>query len=594
MATKTPEALGAHCLKKSVETMTLLDLIERVPPSMMQLLVALAPTIHFVHRVLVLATWRGGYRTHIQSWLLLLGYILTCLYGYEVLRYAPQIVPLAFIAYASLRASFARVSGHAQHTAEGATTQTIKRAIAQLCDISDFVSALCETLIYPLSHFLHAQAQQPGINPLIVFLVASWPLWLMMMLPPSMWITPYYFLRTTVGHVLETPAVQAARAHVVEHTLPAIAQGLAAHAPKLYETSVHVVGHLREYVFPLVCSMVHLLDVRHWPLALQVIPPFPIAALSVRYVLLIVGCIALTWCSPWATLIRVALWRSALVRHTIFGLVRVLSGSENLCGAWRSVKPRRLHGSTSALVKNDRQAASHETVFQFEIFENQRWWIGLDWTAALLPNERPSWSDSENNAVAPPPSFTLPSAARTRLPSSVRPGREDVRVAEWHWVDLEWRVAGAQSITSTVYTPASAISASEAQRLSHRFATERSVDDTGRVLDAADRLHDATDASARSGTTLQEASHAAASSMPASPETADSAVPEELSSIARPAALASTATDVDPEGWQYGDNAWDKLTRINGIGKYTRRRCWVRRAVLVITVEHGAVRAPQE
>lgn len=29
--------------------------------------------------------------------------------------------------------------------------------------------------------------------------------------------------------------------------------------------------------------------------------------------------------------------------------------------------------------------------FRFEVHENQRWWMGLDWTSALLPQERPSW-----------------------------------------------------------------------------------------------------------------------------------------------------------------------------------------------------------
>lgn len=32
-----------------------------------------------------------------------------------------------------------------------------------------------------------------------------------------------------------------------------------------------------------------------------------------------------------------------------------------------------------------------DTMFRFEIYENQRWWMGLDWTHALLPGERPTW-----------------------------------------------------------------------------------------------------------------------------------------------------------------------------------------------------------
>lgn len=38
---------------------------------------------------------------------------------------------------------------------------------------------------------------------------------------------------------------------------------------------------------------------------------------------------------------------------------------------------------------------------------------------------------------------------------------------------------------------------------------------------------------------------------------------------------------VDEEGWQYGDNHFEKMGPRGGLGKYTRRRAWVRRAGLV-------------
>lgn len=586
MSGKRSDALGERSAKKSVQTMTLMDIIERVPPSMMQLLVAMGPAIDAVHAFLVIATWRGGYRQRVQSWLLLLGYILTCLYGYEVLRYAPQVVILAYIGYLSLRGSFSRVAGHAPSTDDGATNRKIKRAIAQLCDISDFVAAVCETLIYPLHALFQAQVHGVGTHHLVVFLLASWPIWLLVMLPPSQWLLPYYYVHTTLGHLARSAPVAAVHNYVATRAAPHAAAFAASHAPRLYDAGAKTSAALSQHVLPHACALVRALHVRQWPLALQVFPPFPIAALSVRHVLLAVGCIALTWCSPWATLLRAALWRSALVRRLVTGAVRVLSGSENVSAFWRSVAPKQLRGASTALVQDTRHAATHETVFQFEIYENQRWWIGLDWTAALLPNERPSWSDGDNNAVAPPSSFTLPATTRTRVPSSAKPGRDDVRTAEWHWVDLEWRVAGAQSITSTVYTPASAMPASEAQRLSTRFVEEKHVDDAGAVLDATDRLKAATDAASKGpAPDKQEA---------AALQSAEQELPEELASVARPASLASNATDVDPEGWQYGGNSWEKLNRVNGIGKYTRRRCWVRRAVLVITVEPAAVRSAQD
>lgn len=45
---------------------------------------------------------------------------------------------------------------------------------------------------------------------------------------------------------------------------------------------------------------------------------------------------------------------------------------------------------------------------------------------------------------------------------------------------------------------------------------------------------------------------------------------------------------VDDEGWQYGDNQFMKMGPKGGLGKYTRRRAWVRRAGLVERCERVA------
>lgn len=47
----------------------------------------------------------------------------------------------------------------------------------------------------------------------------------------------------------------------------------------------------------------------------------------------------------------------------------------------------------SAIAEEDEDDEKTENpiYFRFEVHENQRWWMGLDWTSALLPQERPSW-----------------------------------------------------------------------------------------------------------------------------------------------------------------------------------------------------------
>ncbi|KAJ1566345.1 hypothetical protein HK405_010176 [Cladochytrium tenue] len=56
-----------------------------------------------------------------------------------------------------------------------------------------------------------------------------------------------------------------------------------------------------------------------------------------------------------------------------------------------------------------------------EVYENQRWWAGREWTTQMQPRERPPWSDGLGNAVQRP--------LVTKEPPR-KPG--------WEWVDSVW------------------------------------------------------------------------------------------------------------------------------------------------------------
>lgn len=517
----------------SVKSLSFMEVMEGLPPSMIQLLVVLAPTIDVVHRALLLVTWRGGYVMRVQSWILLMGYVLTCMYGYELLRYAPHALLLLVLGYTWLCRSFARVTGQRRASDECGTVQMLRKAVSQLADIADFVSAVYECLLRPVYDVLCWKV--PGYGPvqLVVFLLASWPLWLLCVLPQHLWVTPFYYAKTTLSALGASAPAVALSNYYHAQIVPAVHAHMTTNAPRLVALFTKLSAWTNEHLVPVVRSW----DLAHMPLKLQMFPPFPIAALTLRHVLLVGGVIVLTWCSPWATLIRAALRHSAFVRHVVMTVVRVLSGSETVASRLRP-KPQPKQKS--------RAVDEFETEFVFEIYENQRWWIGLDWTAALLPQERPSWSDSENHAVAPPASFSLPQGSRTFMPSSRVSGKDDLRTTQWRWIDSEWHVAGVQSITSSSYTPKKSMKASEAQRLSKELATE-----------------------------------------PTEPVE----VPEDIKDVARPMAEPGVSMDVDDEGWQYGDNAWEKLSKQSGMGRYTRRRRWLRKAVLIQSVEYGVQRS---
>lgn len=107
------------------------------------------------------------------------------------------------------------------------------------------------------------------------------------------------------------------------------------------------------------------------------------------------------------------------------------------------------NASESAIVDDDDSdelgpgsKVSEPIYFQFEVHENQRWWMGLDWTSALLPQERPSWCDSHLLPVLPPASYPLPPSATIILPHSTKsdPDGRVKRVANWRWLDDDWTI----------------------------------------------------------------------------------------------------------------------------------------------------------
>jgi hypothetical protein len=96
--------------------------------------------------------------------------------------------------------------------------------------------------------------------------------------------------------------------------------------------------------------------------------------------------------------------------------------------------------------------------FLFELQENQRWWMGLDWTSALLPQERPSWCDAYLHPSTPPTGFTLPSESVMYLPEPRKddPNGRSKRVSHWRWLDEDWsavkKIGGGQSLSQPIPT----------------------------------------------------------------------------------------------------------------------------------------------
>lgn len=275
--------------------------------------------------------------------------------------------------------------------------------------------------------------------------------------------------------------------------------------------------------------------------------------IRLRILIAITGTCLLTWRARWAVLIRRSLWRSAWIRWGCYRLWSSVSGeplqlrtmpAEESLVSLTSIKPE-----TTSNIR-----------FLFTIYENQRWWMGLDWTAALLPGERPSWCAASQTPVAPPSAFSLPSPTTAFMVSDSDKTKRVKRVAQWKWEEEEWRVV--------VHGEGSAIS-----RVEKPVPIPTSKDDNAsKLLRAAGKMRQSTSSGGGVPDGSPERTHRKEDSVTDhSSEKPDSRSDEDM------------VTDAD--GWVYGDNKWESRSDKGGMGKYTRYRRWTRIAVLTETVE---------
>ncbi|KAJ7287732.1 Peroxin/Dysferlin domain-containing protein [Mycena rebaudengoi] len=266
-----------------------------------------------------------------------------------------------------------------------------------------------------------------------------------------------------------------------------------------------------------------------------------------RVLVAVTGTVLLSWRAPWAKAIRSSLWRSAWFRWAVYHACAFLTGQP------------LPHASQSALSAAAVAASSTPTKslrFLFTVYENQRWWMGLDWTAALLPAERPSWCSQAQNAVAPPNAFILPDDTALYMQSQDGKGRVK-RCAKWSWEEDEWRVIvrkeGSAGLT----------------RVEKPLPSEKE-ENQGLLMKAAAKMRESGGAPP--------------------PDDADG------DKVAGDSEEEEEDLVTDEDGWVYGDNKWEKQSAKGGMGKYTRFRRWTRVAIVTETVEpvaEGEVEIPR-
>lgn len=325
-------------------------------------------------------------------------------------------------------------------------------------------------------------------------------------------------------------------------------------------------------------------------IALVIHPTYIIVVrlISVQVLVALAGTLVFTWRSPWAKTSRDVLRRSGWVQWALHRVWITLSGLPDSTQTFGSgtqalsvasnSKSTTTATTTAPAPQYDLPQPAHIR-FQLTVFENQRWWMGLDFTHALVPGERPSWCSPPPHMVPlpPPGSLSLPGPTTVFLPitttSSGEPaptGLRMKRTCKWKWEDSDWyvtvRTLGRDGILHE-----------------ERVKTEPPLDVDAHPSGNAARLVDAVGKGLRRAQT--------ASGQDSSP-TRDSGIfhfdgitPGTNGGDKSSKAFPSDTDQTDAEGWVYADNKWEGGSGARGRGKYTRYRRWTRIAVLEETIE---------
>lgn len=152
--------------------------------------------------------------------------------------------------------------------------------------------------------------------------------------------------------------------------------------------------------------------------------------ISPRNIFLIIGLYFLTYHSPFCRWTRKCLWNFKLIRLALFYLTGLdFGGLTN-----KDKNAFRKAIETVAIMSNNNngddetndKTDSGGVKYTFVLFENQRKWIGVGWTASMLSYERNCWTDEHLNPTSDLVNFKLP--------------QDDSDENLWRWVDNHWKL----------------------------------------------------------------------------------------------------------------------------------------------------------
>lgn len=349
------------------------DLLLATPPALLKLFALSAPIINLAATLALLVTWK-----HPSFWgslLVLLAWWATCLFGYGVAKYGLNAAVLAFILVDYLSTarrsagSLAHPATSLRHRPRPATLSpaAYSQLLASAQVVAEHVQAFRTSVVHPLSlHFsftpLRPATRAPAYDT-AWFLVTSYPFYLAVT-----YLVPLKYLFLTAGTVAllwQAPFFATLRAILWR------------------STAVRWACHLALALLRGGYGVRTEWNRTRSGLGL----PGWIGALTRKAS----SSIAATAEAVAAEERPVKVQRA----RTSSGSLPATPGAAAVSGVAAAPevpsKGERELAQTAAGPTAAAGAVGDDVEVQFTVFENQRWWVGLDWTQALLPGERASW-----------------------------------------------------------------------------------------------------------------------------------------------------------------------------------------------------------
>ncbi|KAG0345891.1 peroxisome- protein [Podila humilis] len=179
-----------------------------------------------------------------------------------------------------------------------------------------------------------------------------------------------------------------------------------------------------------------------------------------RYILVVVGTIAICWRAPWfgvlwAVTMKLQAFSPLLqlipywplkpeVPHSSYQKKKRFSVKDIIS---RAIGQRKKDDAAGYSVQSYKTSTGydieedHATMYyKFVLYENQRWWLGIEWTPMMLPNDRAPWTDDHLEPTQSKSAFQLPPP---HIAHEAIPGQQNKvlrKSQEWRWLDPHWRL----------------------------------------------------------------------------------------------------------------------------------------------------------